>query len=332
MAKSSNQKLKLLYLLKIFMEETDEQHGLTMTQIIDKLSRYEVSANRKTLYADFEELRHFGIDIIVEHTGNQYFYFFGSRTFEIAELKLLVDSVQGAKFITARKSASLIKKLGTLVSKYEATQLQRQVTIAGRVKTMNESIYYNIDKIHASINANAQIKFKYFQWNEKKEMVLRHDGAWYHVSPWRLIWDDEYYYLVAYDSKENQMKHYRVDKMLHITVEAIQREGRKNYESSITPNYSTRHFGMYGGPTVQVVLLGENQLAGVIIDRFGKDVTLIPYDETHFKAYVDVSVSDIFLGWVIGLGPAIKVVEPGPVVDAMQKMICRLRDQYNVNK
>lgn len=328
MAKGNNQKQKMLYLLKIFTEETDEQHGLTLMQIIQRLNDYEVTADRKTLYTDFEELRRFGLDIISEHVGNQHYYFLGSRNFELAELKLLVDSVQGAKFITQRKSASLIRKLESLASRHEASQLHRQVTISGRIKTMNESIYYNVDKIHTAINGNTQIRFKYFQWNEQKETVLRHDGAWYHVSPWQLIWDDEYYYLVAYDSAADQIKHYRVDKMLHITAETLPREGQLQFEQSSTPNYSTRHFSMFSGPATRVTLLVENELAGVIIDRFGKDVLLVPQDDGHFRAYVDVSVSEIFFGWVIGLGSGVKIIGPDFVVAEMQRIVHRLKQQY----
>ena len=193
MAKGKHQKLKLLYLIKILMKETDDGHGLSRQNIIDRLNARGISADRKTLYSDFEELRAFGIDIITEHEGNDWTYHIGEREFELAELKLLVDSVQSARFITERKSRELIKKLESLVSRHEAKQLHRQVLISGRVKTMNESIYYNVDKIHTAINADSRIRFQYFQWNVKKEMVLRHNGAWYHVSPWALVWDNENY-------------------------------------------------------------------------------------------------------------------------------------------
>ena len=191
MAKGANQKLKLLYLSKIFHEQTDEEHGLTMPQIIEKLAEYDVNADRKTLYTDFEELRRFGLDIISEHVGHNTFYSLVTREFELPELKLLVDSVQAAKFITDRKSRELIGKLEGLVSVHQAGQLHRQVIIAGRVKTMNESIYYNIDNLHTAINGNSQIRFQYTQWTVNKEMALRRGGKWYQVSPWCLTWDDE---------------------------------------------------------------------------------------------------------------------------------------------
>ncbi len=178
--KGENQKLKMLYLVKILSEETDDLHALTMAQILEKMADYGVNADRKTIYVDLDELRKFGFDILSEKEGKHYYYHLGSREFELPELKLLVDSVQSAKFITDKKSQELIKKLESLVSKYEGKQLQRQVVISGRVKTMNESIYYNVDQIHEAIGKECQIQFKYFQWNIKKDMQLRKNGSIYH--------------------------------------------------------------------------------------------------------------------------------------------------------
>ena len=216
MPKSSNQKLKLIYLMKILLERTDETHSITMPEIIEALAAYDISAERKSLYNDIENLRVYGLDVIGTQEDRTYSYHIGNRQFELAELKLLVDSVQSAKFITAKKSNELIKKIEGLASKYEASQLHRQVFVTGRVKTMNESIYYNVDRIHTAIAENSRITFQYFQWNVDKKMELRHDGALYEVSPWSLSWDDENYYLIAYDGNEGIIKHFRVDKMLYI--------------------------------------------------------------------------------------------------------------------
>ena len=207
MAKGPNQKLKLLYLMKIFMEETDDAHGLTMPELIGKLNAYGVNADRKTLYQDMEELRTFGLDIIGEQEGRKWYYYLGAREFELPELKLLVDSVQSAKFMTDKKSSELIHKIESLASRYVAKKLQRQVFITGRVKTMNESIYYNVDRLHEAIGTDSQIRFKYYQWNVNKEMELRRDGEWYQTSPWSLRWDDENYYLIAYNSEDGTLRH-----------------------------------------------------------------------------------------------------------------------------
>ena len=286
MAKGNNQKLKLLYMAKIFKEKTDEKHGLSTQEIISLLNQYEVNADRKTIYLDFEELRHFGLDIVSNHAGRNVYYRLASRDFELPELKLLVDSVQSSKFITKRKSRELIKKLEALVSTYEAKQLHRQVVLTGRVKTMNESIYYSVDKIHEAINEDKQITFQYFQWNVKKKPALRHNGAWYHISPWALLWDDEYYYLIGYDSLETKTKHYRVDKMLHLDITGDKREGKEFFKDLNIPTYSNGLFGMFGGETVDVTLLCENNMAGPIIDRFGKEINLIATDEEHFQTCV----------------------------------------------
>lgn len=327
MSKGTNQKLKLLYLTKIFREQTDEEHMLTIAEIIKKLSAYDVSADRKTLYTDFEELRHFGLDIISQQIGRQHYYYLGAREFELPELKLLVDSVQSAKFITAQKSQKLIKKLEGLVSKYEATQLQRQVYITGRVKTMNESIYYNVDKLHAALSADAQIQFQYYQWNVKKEMELRRGGKLYQVSPWGLMWDDEYYYLVAYDAETDKIKHYRVDKMLRIQITDQKRAGKERYQSFNLPDYTKRIFGMFSGEETKVTLEADNSMAGVLIDRFGKDIMLIPQDGGRFRATVDVAISDQFLGWIVALG-TVKIVGPEAVVKKMQAKVEALSEQY----
>lgn len=327
MSKGANQKLKLLYLTKIFREQTDEEHMLTIAEIIKKLSAYDFSADRKTLYTDFEELRHFGLDIISQQIGRQHYYYLGAREFELPELKLLVDSVQSAKFITAQKSQKLIKKLEGLVSKYEATQLQRQVYITGRVKTMNESIYYNVDKLHAALSADAQIQFQYYQWNVKKEMELRRGGKLYQVSPWGLMWDDEYYYLVAYDAETDKIKHYRVDKMLRIQITDQKRAGKGRYQSFNLPDYTKRIFGMFSGEETKVTLEADNSMAGVLIDRFGKDIMLIPQDGGRFRATVDVAISDQFLGWIVALG-TVKIVGPEAVVKKMQAKVSNLIADY----
>ena len=330
--KGYNQKLKMLYLLKIFYEETDDSHYLTVPEIISKLAAYGVNAERKALYLDFEELRKFGIDIISEQFGKSRGYYIGSRMFELPELKLLVDSVQSAKFMTDKKSNELIKKLEAMVSKYEARQLHRQVIITGRVKTMNESIYYNVDKLYDAINLGCQIRFKYFQWNLLKEMQLRKDGAWYQVSPWSLVWDDEYYYLVAYDERDRMIKHYRVDKMLQISKLEEKREGRELFISFNTAGYSKTLFGMNGGEEVKVTLEASNNMVGILIDRFGKDIMIIPAGDGRFRTSVDVTVSSAFLGWIMSLGEDILIISPQDVVERMAREAQSLAERYPSKK
>ena len=331
MAKGTQQKLKMLYLVKIFSEETDEMHALTMPEVISKLNACGVNADRKTLYLDFEELRTFGLDLLSEQRGRQTFYYLASREFELPELKLLVDSVQAAKFITERKSRDLIKKLESLVSRHEAGHLQRQVLISGRVKTMNESIYYNVDKRHEAINKDRQIRFQYFQWNVKKEMELRKDGDFYHVSPWGLMWDDEYYYLVGYDGADRKIKHFRVDKMLRITLVDKERDGKEEFGQFDMARYGKGIFGMFGGEETRVTLEAKNSMAGILIDRFGKDLMIIPKDKMHFRTNVNVALSRQFLGWIFALGEDIKIVGPDSVVEQMREEAAGLLARYSEN-
>lgn len=328
MPKGKNQKFKLYCLAQIMLEQTDEEHYISMPEIIEALAAYDITADRKSLYQDLRDLEKLGIEVEGEATGNRYHYHVISRFFELPELKLLVDAIQSSKFITERKSNALIKKLERLVSKYEAQKLQRQVYVSGRIKTMNESIYYTVDAIHNAISENRKIKFQYYQWNLKKEMELRHNGAWYHISPWGLSWDDENYYLVGFDSEAGLIKHYRVDKMLHISMSEEKREGSEYFTKLDMAEYAKKSFGMYGGEEQTVKLLVDNSLAGVVIDRFGKDVMMIPTDGNRFTVSVNVRVSRQFMGWVFSLGEKVKIIGPDLVIQQMREEVSRLVRQY----
>lgn len=328
MSRGANQKFKIYRLAQIMLERTDEEHYLTMSEIIAALKEYDIPADRKSIYADLKDLETLGIEVEGAQVGQRYRYHVLNHPFELAELKLLVDAIQSSKFITERKSNALIKKLEKLVSKYDAMKLQRQVYVSGRIKTMNESIYYTVDAIHNAIAENKKIRFQYFQWNVKKEMELRHGGAYYHISPWGLLWDDENYYLIGYDSGAEQIRHYRVDKMLRIQMSKEDREGREHFKKLDMADYARKSFGMFRGEEQQVKLLVNNRMAGVIIDRFGKDVMMIPADTEHFKVNVDVHVSPQFLSWIISLGDDVKIVGPEDVVERMREEIRRLDRQY----
>lgn len=319
MAKGSQQKYKLFYLLKILEKYTDEEHTLTMGQILAELENYGVQAERKSLYDDFEALRYLGYDVIGDDSGRYYAYFLGERKFELAELKMLVDAVCASKFITEKKSQTLIKKLEEFTSDYNAGQLERQVSVADRVKTMNESIYINVDIIHSAIADDNQIRFKYFSYNSKKEVEYRRDGEYYYVSPWALIWSDENYYLVAYDSLDKKIKHFRVDKMKKAAVVDAKREGKKEYAKIDIKEYAPSTFGMYAGEMVKVKMEFDNSLAGVVIDRFGKDVNIVKTGAKKFVVHENIRVSNQFFGWIFGLGMGAQIIGPQSVVDAMNE-------------
>ncbi len=326
----ANQKLKQLYLMKILLENTDETHSMTMPDIVSALKAYDITAERKSIYDDIEALRLYGMDIIGEKCGKTYLYHIGSRDFELAELKLLVDSVQSSKFITAKKSNELIGKIERIASKYEAKQLQRQVYVAERIKTMNESIYYNVDIIHNAIANNVKIRFQYFQWNVDKKQELRHNGEYYLISPWALSWDNENYYLIGYDHKAGIIKHYRVDKMLNISETEENREGKQLFRQFDMAIYAKKMFGMFDGKEQSVRIECVNSFAGVMIDRFGKSVTMIKTDEEHFAVNVTVAVSRQFLSWIISLGDGVVITAPEDVVELMKDEISALKSRYGI--
>ena len=325
-----NQKLKMLYLVKILTENTDDEHSLDQSEISNMLAQYGVGLGRKTLYMDLEELRKFGVDVISEkQKDNRVLYHVGSRRFELPELKLLVDSVQSAKFLSEKKSRELIRKIESLGSRYEAKYLHRQVYIAGRIKSMNESIYYNVDILHDAINSDKQIRFHYYQWNVKKKMELRHNGEEYQVSPWGLMWDDENYYLVAFDAEDKCIKHFRVDKMLNITFTEEKRLGSKEFKDFDLPKYTKSLFGMFSGEMTSVTLEGRNDLVGVVIDRFGKDISIVPRGEDHFQAQVNIAISRQFLGWMFAIGDGLRITAPENVVALMKEEAKKLMKMYD---
>lgn len=331
MSKKANQKLKLLYIKDYLLRNTDQDHGVTLTDIISHLNSCDVSAERKSLYDDIELLRLYGLDICTEKRNRTTYYKVVSRDFEVSELKLLVDSVQGSRFITEKKSTGLIKKLENECSIYEARGLSGQLTVTSRIKSMNECIYLNVDKIHSAIRDNHKISFKYFDYNVKKEKEYRHFGKTYQVSPFALFWDDENYYLIAYDSEYEQIRHYRVDKMDRLTeITTSKREGKKAFEEANFEEYSKKVFSMFGGEQIKVRLEFSNDLSGVIIDRFGKDVFIVPGEtDSTFRFDADVVVSPKFFGWLFSFGADAKILGPQNVLDDFKKYIADVSSKYN---
>ena len=334
MAKSANQKLKLFYLLKILQEKTDEEHTITIAEIINLLNIYGINAERKSIYSDLELLNQYGFDILC-NKSKAYGYYMASRLFELPELKLLVDAVQSSKFITHIKTVSLIKKIEGLASSYQAQQLQRQVYVVNRVKTKNESIYYNVDKIYNAISNNNKIEFKYFEWiinNDGGKFFkknFRREGGNYIISPFALTWDNEYYYMVGFDKKAEKIKHYRVDKMEKIEICDEKREGLDYFKKFDMAIYVNKVFGMYGGEEKDVSLKCSNSLIGVILDRFGKDITVIKNDNEHFIINIKVEVSPLFSSWVFCFGSLIKIISPSEVVEQFKKQTQDILDKYN---
>ena len=312
MARSTNQKLKILYLLQYLMRQSDERHPVGVADMIEELARHDIAAERKSIYDDLEALRSFGIDI-VQQRGKQTGYYIGQREFELPELKLLVDSIQSSKFITEKKTVSLIHKLENLASVHDARMLERQVYVRNRVKSMNESVYYNVDEISGAISRDRMIRFRYFEFTVEKERQFRRGGAYYVLSPFALMWDDENYYMLAYDAQEARMKHFRVDKMSAITTLETNRQGKEVFAETDMSAYSKKVFGMFTGNVTPVRMRFVNHLAGAVIDRFGKDVMLLRDGPDGFTVTVNVAVSPLFFAWVFGFGTEAEILGPETV-------------------
>lgn len=328
MARSSFQKLKILYEMEYLLRNSDEEHPVSVARLIAELDSHGISAERKSIYDDIECLREFGLDILQSGAGKSSGYYVASRDFELAELKLLVDSVQSSKFITQKKTLSLIGKIENLASCHEAKTLRRQVYVSNRIKTMNESIYYSVDEIHRGIAENRKIRFHYFEYTVQKERRFRRDGAWYVISPFALNWDDENYYLVGFDSELGIIKHFRVDKMADIEVTEELRDGEEIYAALDMGVYARKTFGMFTGDETSVRLQFENDLVGAVLDRLGRDVMLIPDGDSHFTVRTDVVVSPQFFAWVLGFGKKAKILGPERVVNQLKDHIDQIRQLY----
>ena len=322
MAKSSNQKLKLWYLYKILFENTDENNPMTLSQIITELGRYDISAERKSLYNDIEMLVNAGVDIVSEKR-DKFVYYIASRDFQLAELKLLVDCVQASKFVTAKKSGELIGKLEGLASKHQATQLQRQVYISDRVKNFNEKIYYNIDFLYSAVNLNKKISFKYYKYNTVNNKVFRNDGNEYVVSPYAMIYSDDNYYLLVHYPKYDGLSHFRVDKMTDITIVDEKAEPIENITNGkfSLAEYTKKVFNMFHGRTETVQLRCDESIVNVVIDKFGENVFLRKESEGVFVVTAKADVSPAFYSWIFMLGTKIEILSPDTVVAEYQDML-----------
>lgn len=326
MSSSPNQKMKLLYLMKILLERTDETHMLTIADMIAALAEYDIRAERKSLYSDMELLRGFGLNVEM-HKAKTVGYYIGARQFELAELKLLVDAVQSSRFITAKKSNELIKKLATLSSIHQAKELKRQVFIADRPKPINESIYYNVDAIHAAINEHRKIRFKYFDYDVKKKRVYRKSGELYCYTPMALCWNDDKYYLICYTEKYDDFTHYRVDRMSDVSVceETGDKINRKEFNVS---EHTKRVFGMYSGELVTATLRFDHSLVNAVLDRFGTDIPLHKKGDA-IEISAEVSNSPVFLSWVFQFGDKAEIVAPDSLRNSMAALIVENAQTYS---
>ena len=312
-------------MLKDLLErESDPEHPLSMQRILEHLESRGISAERKSIYSDMECLMDYGMDILMQK-GRSGGYYLASRSFEMPELKLLVDAVQSSRFLTEKKSLELIGKLEGLASVHGAGQLRRQVVVSGRVKTMNESIYYNVDRIHEAIASNSRITFRYFDWGVDREKHFRPRS--YEASPYALCWADENYYLIAHSDRHG-ITHYRVDKMASIEITGQPRAVTEESRNLNLAVYSRAVFSMFGGEVLPVRMRFDNALAGVVLDRFGRDSMLIPDGPEHFIFTAPIAVSPMFLGWLISFGTQAEILFPQSVRDQCAALLRETLGQY----
>ena len=334
MSKSEGQKMKLFALKEILEQETDANHGITMARILELLSMRGIKAERKSIYDDIRAFRESEyLDVTVPQGQNRE-YSVASRTFELSELKMMIDAIQSSKFLSEKTTRDLIKKLESMCSKYEATELQRQVVIANRVKSISSSstLFRNVDALHKAITANAQISFQYFDYDLKKQRRYFKKGERYTASPWAMIYTDDNYYLLAYEG--GKFKHFRVDKMedvQELTTQigvVIEREGAEAFEKVDMSAYSKYTFSMFGGEITPVTMVFQNRMMGAVMDRFGRDVVVMKEDDRHFRITVPVAVSNQFYGWVFGLGKMVRIVSPESVKEGMKKALADIAQRY----
>jgi len=320
MPRYSSQKLKPLYLARVLLEQTDEKNVMSTTDIVKALAAYDIPVERKSLYDDFEALRHYGLDIELKR-GRNSGYYIASRDFELPELKLLVDAVQSSKLITEKKSRELIKKLSKLTNTAQAKQLNRQVHIQGRAKALNESVYYTIDTIHEAINTGKKISFKYFGYDVTKNRVYKGSEKAYVRTPVAMCWNNDNYYLVTYAPQfENPYATYRVDRMTDVKVldEKADKCNKKEFNLN---EYLKENFGMFSGEKVKAKIAFDESLVSVVLDHFGADIHLHKHKENMFYIKADVSATPVFLSWIFLFGNQAEILEPESLRESMNDML-----------
>lgn len=313
-------KIRILYLMDILNKYSDEDNPLSTNQIVQKLEElYGITVHRTTVPKDISILQAYGLDVITI-ASTQTKYFIGKRKFEEPELKLLIDAVEASKFITAEKSDMLISKLKELTSEHKAEALKRNMYVTDRIKPGNEQIYYIVDAINEAINCSRKISFQYYEYTGLKKKVLRNKGEVYSISPYHLVWNGDFYYVVGFSNKHNKVVSFRVDRIAAVpkVLTAVADPIPADFDLA---KYTKEVFWMYDGENVVVDLICDNSLMKIIIDRFGEDVTVLAYDMSSFRLRIEVSASPTFYGWVFGFGGKVKILGPKHIKDEYAKMV-----------
>ena len=325
MPKSDNQKLKIFYILDYLNQNSHEKHPVRASELMDMLqNQHNISCDRKTVYSDIAALQDYGVDI-VSVPGKNGGYFIATRNFELPELKLLIDAVQSSRYLTEKKSRELIEKLCRECSVHDARLMRRDVLVSGRVKSMNETIYYNVDSIQEAISLNRKIRFRYFDWGIDGQRRYREKG--YEASPYGLCQDNENCYLLAY-SPRHGVTSYRVDRMADIELMEETRTPCPELTGKSLNQYAARMFQMFQGQETDVKLRFHRRFVNAVIDKFGREIMLIPDGEEHFVFTVKVAVSPMFLSWVVGFGRDARILHPQSVIDQCRQMCLEALEQY----
>ena len=325
MPKSDNQKLKIFYILDYLNRNSHEKHPVRAGELMEMLhNQHNISCDRKTVYSDIAALQDYGVDI-VSVPGKNGGYFIATRNFELPELKLLIDAVQSSRYLTEKKSRELIEKLCKECSVHDARLMRRDVLVSGRVKSMNETIYYNVDNVQEAISLNRKISFRYFDWGIDGQRRYRDRS--YEASPYGLCQDNENCYLLAY-SPRHGVTSYRVDRMADIVLTEQERTPCPELTGKALTQYANRLFQMFQGQETDVKLRFHRRFVNAVIDRFGREILLIPDGEEHFVFTVKVAVSPMFLSWVVGFGKDARILHPQSVIDQCRQMCLDALDQY----
>lgn len=326
MPKSDNQKPKILYIMDYLIQNSHEDHPIKAVELIDMLrNTYNIACDRKTVYSDIAALQEYGLDIVSIPGRNGGYFLASPRTFQLSELKLLIDAVLSSRYLTEKKSRELIEKLCNQCNEHDAALIKRNMLVSGRVKSMNETILINVDAIQEAIGKNQQITFRYFDWDLGGQRRYREKE--YLASPYGLCQDHENCYLLAY-SPRHGVTSYRVDRMTNIELTGNKRTPCPELTGKALHEHANRLFQMYSGDAVNVKLRFHRDLINVVVDRFGKDTMLIPDGPEHFNFTVSVAVSPMFLSWVVGFGSKAKVLYPPAVVEACKELCREALSQY----
>ena len=325
MPKTDNQKLKIFYILDYLNRNSHEKHPVRTSELMEMLqNQHNISCDRKTVYSDIAALQDYGVDI-VSVPGKNGGYFIATRNFELPELKLLIDAVQSSRYLTEKKSRELIEKLCKECSVHDARLMRRDVLVSGRVKSMNETIYYNVDTIQEAISLNRKIRFRYFDWGIDGQRRYREKS--YEASPYGLCQDNENCYLLAY-SPRHGVTSYRVDRMADIVLTEEARTPCPELTGKALNQSAARMFQMFQGLETDVKLRFHRRFVNAVIDKFGREILLIPDGEEHFVFTVKVAVSPMFLSWVVGFGKDAKILHPQSVIDQCRQMCLDALGQY----